>query len=164
MLKRLFAMKYTGKIFSFLFTALQAFLSFLIMKYSSDFIKKDFLNMSVIYATIAAILGVMNILKDHISIYVDSQSPYNKELEAHSKTKNELNAITVELEEKKDVIHDVISTMNNTFINIKTNGEQLDNIKKIATALNKDKRLSNCGNSRIAVQQSYSDMFKDFKY
>lgn len=164
MLKILFDMKYTGKIFTFLYTALQAFLSFLIMKYSSDFIKKDLLNMSVVYASIAAIFGIMNILKDHISIYVDSQSPYNKEREAHSNTKTELASVSVELEEKKDVIHDVISTMNNTFINIKTNTEQLDNIKKIATALNKDKRLSNCGNSSIAVQQSYADMFKDFKY
>lgn len=164
MLKKLFDMKYTGKIFSFLFTALQAFLSFQIMKCSSDFIKEDLLNMSVVYASIAAILGVMNLVKDHISIYIDSQSPYNKEKEAHFTTKTALGLIQVELEEKKDVIHDVISTMNNTFINIKTNTEQLENIKKIATALNKDKRLSNCGNSSIAVQQSYSDMFRDFNY
>ncbi|HEY2452053.1 MAG TPA: hypothetical protein VGI71_05460 [Scandinavium sp.] len=162
MIDKIVKMKYSGKVFTLLYAALQALLSFVVMKISTEYVKVNFLSMSVIYAVIAAMLGVLNLGKDYLSVYVDSQSSYNKERNSHENTKTKLSDTKRELEEKKDIIHDVLSSMNNTFVNVKTNSEQVDKFRKITTALNNDKRISNCGNSSIAVTQSYIEILKEF--
>jgi len=148
--KNILSMKYSGKVIALIYGAIQAGVSFLILKFSVELVTQNVVNMSITYAVLALLLGVMSMGKDHISVYVDVTSPYHKERLAHEDTKVILEKVQEELEEKKDYIHSIKSSLNNTFITCKTGTSKLDNIEKILTYLNKDSRLANCGNSKLS--------------
>lgn len=145
-----FKMKYTGKVLNLFYAVLQAGISFLVIKVSTETVNQGVLNLSITYAILACILGLVSIGRDHIIVYLDVSSPYNKEKNEHDLTKIELEAAREEVEEKKDLIHSITSGLNNTFINNKASDKRIKEIEIILTSLNNSAKISNCGNSKLA--------------
>ncbi|WP_039897823.1 hypothetical protein [Cedecea davisae] len=143
-------MKYTGKILTLFYAVIQAGISFVVIKISTETVNQGKLSLSITYAVLALILGLVSIGRDHIIIYMDSSSPYNKEKNEHDITKILLEAAREEIEEKKDLIHTITSNLNNTFINCKTSVNRIKEIEVLLTSLNRSAKISNCGNSKLS--------------
>lgn len=146
----LFKMKYTGKVLTLIYAVIQAGISFAVIKISTETLTQGYLSLSITYAILALIFGMVSMGRDHIVIYVDSASPYNKEKNEHEITKVLLEAAREEIEEKKDLIHTITSNLNNTFITCKTSVKKIAEIEVLLTSLNKSAKVSNCGNSKLS--------------
>lgn len=152
--RKLLAMSHTGKVLSLLYGALQAGISFVILKASVEFIKQDWLSMSITYAILSAIMIILSMGKEYISVYVDLTSPYHKERLSHEQTKLLLTDVREDLEEKRDYIHSITANLNNAFVDFKSSDmTKLENVEKILRVMNKDSRLANCGNSKLSQQK-----------
>jgi len=146
----LLKMKYTGKILTLFYAVIQAGISFIVIKISTETVSQGKLSLSITYAVLALVLGLVSLGRDYISVYMDSSSPYNKEKDEHEITKILLEAAREEIEEKKDLIHTITSNLNNTFITCKTPVKRVQEIEVLLTSLNKSAKISNCGNSKLS--------------
>ncbi|WP_206063178.1 hypothetical protein, partial [Kluyvera georgiana] len=72
----LFKMKYTGKVLTLIYAVIQAGISFAVIKISTETLTQGYLSLSITYAILALIFGMVSMGRDHIVIYVDSASPY----------------------------------------------------------------------------------------
>lgn len=148
--RKFLKLKYTGKILSACFTVAQTWLMYYVLGKMASFVKHDTFSMSVVSAILSLIILVLSVAKDHIANNIDVNSDVNKEKALHKETTKELNKIKEELEEKKDHIHTMISCFNNTFLDKKSSSEQLNQVKELLKEINKDKKISNCGNSKMS--------------
>lgn len=150
-IKKTLQLKYSGKILSALFTLVQTWVMYYVLNFTSSLVKNNSLSMGIISAGLSVIILVLSYVKDHIATNIDVNSEYNKEKKAHKETQDKLDKTIDELEEKKDYIHDIISCFNNTFLDKKGASEQLNHIKGLLMEINKEKKLSNCGNSKMSI-------------
>ncbi|MFC5704512.1 hypothetical protein [Aeromonas eucrenophila] len=161
--------KNTGKVVSLVITALYAVTSYYFMAFIKKSIDEKSINTSLAIILILFVVGIINVIKDIATDELDMQSPANKEREAHNKTKellskkeSEIKGLDKLLTEKKEIIHALQSTLNNTLISKKDSEEVVDAIKDIMIKVNQNKNVNNIQNiksSKANPPQDYLSLF-----
>lgn len=157
--------KHTGKAVSLTITALYAIASYYFMTFIKKSIDEKSISTSVAIIVILFVVGMLNVFKDIATDELDMQSPANKERDAHKETKDllskkekDIKELGKLLTEKKEIIHALQSTINNTLISKKDSKEVVAAIEEIMMKVNQNKNINNIQN----VQSNKSNPPQDY--